>query len=127
MLQEPCCVSLLDAKAGRLDHMQSRSGMRLHRDKTLNTSSLQADAPLQLQHASHQVLQHDSCSVDAEISQASCEPSSILQAAVNMANVEIQYGSYPPLVTLAREIVTGQTQEIQEMRSILNVQYATSA
>ena len=44
-----------------------------------------------------------------------------------MASVEIVYGSYPPLVMMAREIVTGQTQQIQEMRSILSAQYATSA
>ena len=44
-----------------------------------------------------------------------------------MANVEIQYGTFQPMVTLAKEIVKGQTQEIQEMRSILSAQYATSA
>lgn len=49
------------------------------------------------------------------------------QAAVNMANVEIQYGTYQPMVTIAKEIVKGQTQEIQKMRSILSAQYATSA
>jgi len=101
--------------------------MRLHSDQTLNTSSLQADAPLQPKHASIQVLQYDSCLVDTEIWQDSRELSLILQAAVSMANVEVQYGCYPPLVTMAREIVKGQTQEIQEMRGILNAQYATSA
>ena len=49
------------------------------------------------------------------------------QTAVNMADVEILYGTYQPMVTLAKEIVKGQTQEIQEMRSILSAQYATSA
>lgn len=44
-----------------------------------------------------------------------------------MAQVEVQYGSFQPLVALARDIIKTQTQEIQEMRSILDSQYATSA
>jgi len=41
------------------------------------------------------------------------------QGAITMATVEINNGQYPPAVSMARSIVTGQQQEIAEMQGIL--------
>lgn len=42
-----------------------------------------------------------------------------------MANVELKYGTYQPLLVLAKEIVAAQTEEIGEFRTILAKDYST--
>ncbi|CAK0765242.1 hypothetical protein CVIRNUC_003239 [Coccomyxa viridis] len=49
------------------------------------------------------------------------------QAAINMANVELKYGSYQPLLTMAHEIIKSQSGELVEFKKILSDQYAVSA
>lgn len=46
--------------------------------------------------------------------------------AIAMAQVEIQHGSRPELVQLARGIVTAQTKEIDDMRRMKRERYGTS-
>lgn len=41
------------------------------------------------------------------------------QAAIDMANVEIQYGSNADLIALAREIVASQTAQIETFNMVL--------
>ncbi len=48
-----------------------------------------------------------------------------VQAAIDMANVELKYGTFQPLLVLAKQIVAAQTEEIQEFRAILVKEYAT--
>lgn len=50
-----------------------------------------------------------------------------MQAAINMANVELKYGSYQPLLTMAHEIIKSQSGELVEFKKILSDQYAVSA
>ncbi|KAK9904062.1 hypothetical protein WJX75_003584 [Coccomyxa subellipsoidea] len=47
------------------------------------------------------------------------------QAAIDMANVELKYGTYQPLLVLAKEIIAAQTEEIGEFRTILAKDYST--
>lgn len=51
----------------------------------------------------------------------------VLQAAIDMANVELKYGSYPPLLEMANEIIASQSKELVEFKKILYEQYAVSA
>ena len=50
-----------------------------------------------------------------------------MQAAIDMANVELKYGSYQPLLTMAHDIIASQSMELIQFRNILFVQYAVSA
>ena len=50
-----------------------------------------------------------------------------MQAAIDMANVELKYGSYPPLLEMAHEIIASQSEELVEFKEILFKQYAVSA
>ncbi|CAK0759257.1 hypothetical protein CVIRNUC_002684 [Coccomyxa viridis] len=49
------------------------------------------------------------------------------QAAIDMANVELKYGSYQPLLTMAHDIIASQSMELMQFKNILFVQYAVSA
>jgi hypothetical protein len=49
----------------------------------------------------------------------------LVQAAIDMANVELKYGTYQPLLVLAKEIIAAQTEEIGEFRTILAKDYST--
>jgi len=51
----------------------------------------------------------------------------LMQAAIDMANVELKYGSYPPLLEMAHEIIASQGKELVEFKKILSEQYAVSA
>ena len=51
----------------------------------------------------------------------------LVQAAIDMANVELKYGSYQPLLDMAHEIIASQSMELTQFRNILFVQYAVSA
>lgn len=44
-----------------------------------------------------------------------------------MANVELKYGSYQPLLDMAHEIIASQSKEVAEFKKILSEQYAVSA
>ncbi len=48
------------------------------------------------------------------------------EMALEMAQVEIQHGSRPELVQLARGIVTAQTKEIDDMRQMKRERYGTA-
>ena len=50
-----------------------------------------------------------------------------MQAAIDMAKVEIRYGSYQGLLDMAQEIIASQSKELAEFREILSEQYAVSA
>ncbi|CAL8461693.1 g1224 [Coccomyxa elongata] len=46
------------------------------------------------------------------------------QAAIDMANVELKYGTFQPLLILAKQIIAAQSEEIQEFCIILAQDYA---
>ena len=48
-----------------------------------------------------------------------------VQAAIDMANVELKYGTFQPLLILAKQIIAAQSEEIQEFCIILAQDYAT--
>lgn len=48
-----------------------------------------------------------------------------MQAAIDMANVELKYGAYQPLLVLAKAIITAQTEEIGKFQAILAKDYRT--
>jgi len=50
-----------------------------------------------------------------------------MQAAIDMANVELKYGSYQPLLIMAHEMIKSQSKELVEFKEILSAQYAFSA
>ena len=50
-----------------------------------------------------------------------------MQAAIDMAKVELKYGSYQPLLTMAHDIIASQSMELMQFKNILSVQYAVSA
>lgn len=50
-----------------------------------------------------------------------------MQAAIDMANVELKYGSYKGLLDMAHEIISSQSQELAQFKGILSEQYAVSA
>ena len=50
-----------------------------------------------------------------------------MQAAIDMAKVELEYGSYQPLLDIAHDIIASQSEELVEFKSILAEQYAVSA
>ena len=50
-----------------------------------------------------------------------------MQAAIDMANVELTYGSDQGLMDMAREIIASQTGQLAEFKDILSEQYAVSA
>ena len=42
-----------------------------------------------------------------------------------MANVELKYGTFQPLLVLAKEIIAAQTKEIEEFRTFLTMNQNT--
>ena len=50
-----------------------------------------------------------------------------MQAAVNMSEVELQYGTSAPLLKLANQIIAEQSKEIDQFKMILAQDYAVTA
>ena len=47
------------------------------------------------------------------------------QASMNMARVEVKYGTHQPLKALATQLIVMQTLQVEQMRSVLSRDYST--
>ena len=55
------------------------------------------------------------------------QKSMLMQAAIDMVNVELKYGSYLSLLDIAHNIIASQSKDLVDFKRILFEQYAVSA